>query len=159
MMARHARPGRIEAIFLRPARREDVQAVDHADIAADGLVGDHAPGGKRAVTLIQAEHLAVVAALLGKASVDPGLLRRNIVVSGVNLLAVRKHEIDIGAARLLIAGPCPPCSRMEEVLGYGGYSAMRGHGGVYAEVIDPGRIAVGDSVARADAAEPPAGIF
>ncbi len=146
MMARHAVPGRVEAIYLRPARREDVISVDAAELTFTGLAGDHAAEGKRALTLIQAEHLPVVAALAGRAHVDAGDLRRNIVVSGLNLLAFRKARLRIGGAEIEVTGPCPPCSRMEEALGHGGYTAMRGHGGVYAAVLQLGRIHVGDSV-------------
>lgn len=148
MMARHAGAGRVDSLFLRPGRRLAVETVGHVSVTADGLDGDHGRAGKRAVTLIQAEHLPVVAALLRHDHVDPARLRRNIVVSGINLLGLRHHEIRIGSAILLITGPCPPCSRMEEELGHGGYSAMRGHGGVYAEVTSSGEITVGASVTR-----------
>ena len=146
MMARHARAGRIDWIGLRPARRADVISVDEAQVTATGLSGDHAPDGKRALTLIQAEHLPVIAALAGLAEVPPALLRRNIVVSGLNLLGFRKAQLQIGAAIIEVSGPCPPCSRMEEALGHGGYTAVRGHGGVYASVIRPGTIRIGDAV-------------
>jgi len=84
------------------------------------------------VTLIQREHISAVASILKLDSLDPALLRRNIVVSGINLQALKKKEIQIGEAVLFVTGNCPPCSRMEENLGAGGYNAMRGHGGVTA---------------------------
>ena len=146
MMQRQARTGHVGWIGLRAARRADVTDVEAAEILPDGLVGDHARPGKRAVTLIQAEHLPVIAALLGR-DVDWDQLRRNIVVQGANLAAFRKRQIRIGSAVLFVEGPCPPCSRMEEVLGFGGYSSVRGHGGYYASVVTPGRVALGDQVA------------
>ena len=149
MMARHAGPGRVTWIGLRPERRGAMKTVDTAEITEAGLTGDHGRPGKRAVTLIQAEHLPVIAALSGHDALDPGLLRRNIVVSGINLMALRKGRITIGGATLEISGMAAPCSRMEEALGHGGYNAMRGHGGWCARVIHPGRIALGDPVAPA----------
>jgi len=146
MMARHAVPGRLDWIGLRAERRADVVSVRTVEIREDGLQDDHARAGKRAVTLIQAEHLPVVAALAGLDQVTPEQLRRNLVISGLNLAALRKSHIKIGRAVLQIEGPCPPCSRMEEVLGPGGYNAMRGHGGWYASVVLAGRIDVGDIV-------------
>ena len=148
MMARHARAGAVEAIFLRPERRHPVRRVTAANLAIEGLVGDHASKGKRALTLIQAEHLDVVAGLMNRTALDPVVLRRNVVVSGMNLHALRHQTARIGEAVVRITGPCPPCSRMEEVLGHGGYSAMRGHGGFYAEVLSEGAVSVGDSVTR-----------
>jgi MOSC domain-containing protein YiiM len=146
MMSRHARAGRLEWIGVRPERRAAVLTPTSVDLAIDGLVGDHASGGKKAVTVIQAEHLPVIAALSGQTSVPRALLRRNLVVSGINLVALRKAQLRIGQAVIEIEGPCPPCSRMEEALGAGGYNAMRGHGGWYASVQTPGLIRVGDEV-------------
>lgn len=108
--------------------------------------GAAAAGPKRQVTLIQREHLAVMASLLGRDCLPPELLRRNVVVSGINLIGLKNRRFQIGEAVLEGSGPCDPCSRMEEALGTGGYNAMRGHGGITARVIRGGLIRVGDRV-------------
>jgi MOSC domain-containing protein YiiM len=146
MIARYAQPGRIERILLRPERRGVVQEVAEAALDESGLDGDHARGGKRAVTLLQAEHLGVIGAFLGRGAVDPLELRRNLLVSGLNLAALKRRRLRLGTALIGITGPCAPCSRMERNLGPGGYSAMRGHGGWYAEVLEPGVLRCGDAV-------------
>jgi MOSC domain-containing protein YiiM len=143
--------GRVEWIGRAARSRAPIEAVREVQAAVGtGLEGDHhsqrRPGGKRQVTLIQAEHLPVVAALVGENAVDPALLRRNIVVSGINLLSLKGLRFRIGAAVLEGTGPCDPCSRMDENLGAGGFQAMRGHGGLTARVIESGRICVGDAV-------------
>ena len=113
-----------------------------------GLVGDHYSGksGKRQITLIQSEHLEVVGKILSKEKIDPAQTRRNVVVSGINLLAMKEKQFQIGTAILEMTGNCHPCSRMEENLGAGGYNAMRGHGGITAKVIKDGLIHKGDKV-------------
>ena len=146
MMGRHAQPGRLDWIGLRAERYAPISVVNGADLTEAGLIGDHGRAGKRAVTLIQAEHLAVIASLAGKTAVTPQELRRNFVVSGLNLLALRKGLLCVGTVVLEIHGPCPPCSRMEKILGPGGYNAMRGHGGWYASVVTPGVVQIGDTV-------------
>jgi MOSC domain-containing protein YiiM len=150
LMARFPRQGRLEWIGVRGQRRGPVRVVAEAMAKTGlGLVGDHCrAGGKgaRQVTLIQDEHLPVIVALLGRPDLDPGLLRRNLVVSGINLLALKGMRFRIGVVLLEGAGLCHPCSRMEEALGPGGYNAMRGHGGLTARVLEAGALHVGDPV-------------
>lgn len=146
MLERHAQPGRVACLLVRPARLEQPCEVPSAEVTLEGLAGDHARPGKRAVTLIQAEHLPVIGALLGRGAVDAAILRRNIVVEGLNLSALRGRRIRVGTALLEITGPCAPCSRMEAALGPGGYSALRGHGGWCASVLEPGEVGIGDPV-------------
>jgi MOSC domain-containing protein YiiM len=88
--------------------------------------------------------------------VAPDLLRRNIAVAGINVLALKDRKFQIGDVLLEGSGPCEPCSRMEENLGPGGYNAMRGHGGITARVLEGGTIRVGDAV-RVLEADPPSG--
>jgi MOSC domain-containing protein YiiM len=123
-------------------------------LAGVGLVGDRRAGpgqrpqprGKRHVTLIQAEHLPAVGALLGRDPIDPRLLRRNLVVEGCNLRALRGRRFTVGEVELEGTGGCHPCSRMEEELGAGGYQAMRGHGGLNARILRGGTLRIGDPV-------------
>ncbi|MCA9104197.1 MAG: MOSC domain-containing protein [Pirellulaceae bacterium] len=143
--------GSVEWIGLRPARRAPVTSVNSVAISTEsGLEGDHYHGtrGKaRQVTLIQAEHLAAVGSMLGRDAIDPALVRRNIVVRGINLLALKGRTIRLGEVVLQVTGICAPCSLMEELLGPGGYNAMRGHGGITARVVTDGLLKVGDEVA------------
>ncbi len=168
------RAGRVEWLGIRPARREALLSLSEVEVLENlGILGDHGkksvprlraltgqagedvsavehaqaiPGGpgKRQVTLIQAEHFAVMAALAGLSEVTPQMLRRNIVVSGLSLLALKDKRFQVGEVILEGTGECHPCSRMEENLGVGGYNVVRGHGGLTARVIRGGVIRLGD---------------
>lgn len=117
--------------------------------AGKGLAGDRyktKSNGARQVTLIEAESLRAIASYMRVQEVEPELLRRNIVVRGMNLLALKNQRFRVGEAILEYSGECHPCSRMEDNLGVGGYNAVRGHGGITARIIQSGRIGVGDEV-------------
>ena len=150
LRARFPCSGRVAWIGLRPAPRAAIRVVDWAHLTADaGIEGDHRAargGGKRQVTLIQQEHLGAIAALAGLDAVDPARLRRNLVVSGISLPALKDRCFRIGEAVLEGTGECHPCSRMEENLGPGGYNAVRGHGVVTARVLRSGLVRIGDTV-------------
>ncbi|HBK56219.1 MAG TPA: MOSC domain-containing protein [Xanthomonadales bacterium] len=140
-------PGRVEWIGLRPARDVPMIAVEAVEaVAGAGLRGDrYASGsGTRGMTLIQSEHLPVIAALTARSVVPPALLRRNVVVSGTPLLALVGRRFRIGALLLEGTDPCDPCARMEAALGPGGFNAMVGHGGLCVRIIEGGWLRVGD---------------
>lgn len=153
LMARFPRAGRVDFIGVRPARGVEVQSVDAVQaVAGRGLTGDRYAGGsgKRGVTLIQAEHLPVIAALAGLQAIDPATVRRNLVVSGIPLIALKGRMFRIGDVLLEGTGPCDPCSKMETALGEGGYNAMRGHGGLCARIVEGGAIRLRDAVHAVD---------
>ena len=152
---RFARDGRVVWIGVRPERRAPMVSLEQAMIGLGGLEGDRRKHpGKRAVTLIQSEHLPVIASLAGRDGVSPSDLRRNIVVEQINLRALRDRDIRVGDAVLRLTGPCDPCGLMERVIGHGGYNAMRGHGGMTAEVLQAGAVAVGSAVIPVPAPTP-----
>jgi MOSC domain-containing protein YiiM len=141
--------GRIIWIGIRPERKSPMIKLDSVEaIAGKGLTGDRyaSKNGKRQVTLIQGEHLLAIASLLGRQHVEPELLRRNLVVTGINLLALKDKQFHVGSALLEYTGHCHPCSAMEATFGAGGYNAVRGHGGITARILESGEIKVGDDV-------------
>jgi MOSC domain-containing protein YiiM len=143
------RPGTVEWIGIRPQRRGPVTMVETAELdTSAGVIGDHYNNprrGTRHVTLIQREDLAAIASYLAQ-EVTPEQLRRNIVVSGINLLALKDKRFRLGTALLEMTGECHPCSRMEETFGVGGYNAVRSHGGITARVLESGTVRVGDAL-------------
>lgn len=149
LMSSLPRAGRVQWIGLRPRRDVEMVAVHEAiAVAGCGLQGDRFAGssGKRGVTLIQAEHLPVIAALADHRDVAASLLRRNVVVSGIPVVALKGRKFRIGEVLLEGTDDCDPCSRMEAALGPGGYNAMRGHGGLCARILEGGQLRVGDAV-------------
>ncbi len=154
LRARLPQKGTVTWIGLRSAPRGPVRVVAAAEAHEEhGLVGDHFRGGldsRRQVTLIQEEHLYVVGRFLRLSDdADPEFARRNLVVRGVNLLALVGARFSVGKALLEGTDVCEPCHRMEEGFGLGGYNAMRGHGGITARVIRSGWIKVGNAVTLA----------
>lgn len=140
--------GRLTFIGLRPARHAPVVVVSSATLVTDrGLEGDRyaRKGGNRQVSLIQAEHLPVIGAFV-QTPVVPELLRRNLVIEGIPVAALRRLRFAIGETELEGTDRCAPCSRMREALGPGGYTAMIDMGGILARVIRGGVIRVGDEV-------------
>jgi MOSC domain-containing protein YiiM len=155
-------PGRLAAIVLRPARHAPAILASEARAEPGrGLLGDRRASDlrtsdqarKREMSLFQGEHLPIVARWCGLEVLDPARLRRNLVIMGLNLVAMRspfpdlRLEWAIGEeARIEVTGSCDPCSRMESELGLGGYNALRGHGGMTARILEGGVLRVGDSV-------------
>jgi MOSC domain-containing protein YiiM len=162
LITRIATQGRIEAIVIRPERNQPAQPVDAVKAEPGfGLIGDrraqtkrtNLASRKRELSLIQAEHLPLIASWTGSHHIDATRLRRNLVISGVNLLAMKSPFADVrlewqigNEVCIEVTGPCDPCSKMETEFGVGAYNAIRGHGGVTAMILTSGVIRVGDAV-------------
>ena len=142
--------GRVEWIGIRTNKATPMTVLQEIEARQDhGLSGDKAgkrPGGKRQVTIFQAEYIPFLQSLMPNADISLTNLRRNISISGINLNALKDQTIQVGEAILEVTGFCHPCSKLEENLGQGVFNAMRGHGGLTAKVIESGRIALGDTV-------------
>jgi MOSC domain-containing protein YiiM len=83
--------GTVTWIGIRPKRKAPLLSLNQvAAVTLKGLAGDHFSGSassKRQVTLIQQEHLDLIASVMQLPDLTPGMLRRNLVVKGINLHA------------------------------------------------------------------------
>lgn len=155
--------GKLEWIGVRPARKVPMNILEETmAIEGLGLAGDRrcegSRGSARQATIISVEYIDIITRLLKTGSskkdgIDPAILRRNLVVSGINLTALRHQRFQIGDALFEATAQCHPCSRMEKALGKNGVAAMLGHGGLCAKIIRGGKIKVGDDVVHLGAAE------
>ena len=149
--------GRVIWIGVRPGRGEPMAPCQEAQLTAgEGIVGDHFHSQRnspRQITLMQAEHLPVIAACCGLNEVAPSQLRRNLLVAGINLTALKNRTFRVGSVLLQGTGPCAPCGKMEQALGPGGFNAMRGHGGLCARILSSGTIHLNDDVIAAPLSE------
>jgi MOSC domain-containing protein YiiM len=139
--------GRLEAIWLKRMKLGPMDPVQQATLAAhQGLVGNANQGGKRQVTIIEKEIWEALMDKLG-ASLNPSNRRANLMVSGIHLADSRQKILQIGACRVRIYGETRPCERMDEAWP-GLRKALEENwgGGAFAEILDDGEIAVGDSV-------------
>ena len=147
--------GQLEWIGLRPEHKQAMLVVDQANaIAGLGLEGDHrcekTPGSARQVTLISHEYIQQLAEKINLNAIDPALLRRNLVISGMDMDLLRFQQLKIGDAIFETSALCHPCSRMDQALGKGTKEAMMGLGGLCAKILRGGIIRVGDKVELLD---------
>lgn len=141
--------GEVSWLGVRPEKSAPMLSCSRIEVqVGQGIVGDRFKASRtdREVTLIQVEHIKAMASMLGVKAIDPSLLRRNIAVQGINLLALKSKQFQVGSVIMECTGLAHPCSKMERALGPGGYNAMRGHGGITARVVRSGEIHLSDQV-------------
>lgn len=150
-ISRQLNCGRLEWIGLRPAHKQPMIEVDQVyAIAGLGLEGDHrcekTPGSARQVTLISYEYIQQLAEKINQEKINPTLLRRNLVISGLDMDLLRFQQLKIGDAIFETSALCHPCSRMDQALGEGTKESMMGLGGLCAKILQSGIIRVGDRI-------------
>ena len=148
---RDAGAGVVEAIAIAPAAEAPMEGVQSATaIAGAGLEGDRyargagtfSPGRSdgRDLTLVAAEALA-------DAGVEPLESRRNVVVRGVDVDALRGRRFRIGDVEFVGRRRCEPCAHLERLTRPGVLRALVHRGGLRADIVAGGELRVGDEVA------------
>jgi MOSC domain-containing protein YiiM len=148
--------GVIREIHLAPRAREATHAVTAVQaIAGRGLEGDRYfagigsfsrwPDSGRAVSLIEWETIDATARETG-IDLFEGRSRRNLVTAGVRLNDLVGKRFRIGGAMLRGSRLCAPCRYLERLIGPGLYDALKGRGGLRADIWESGPITVGDAL-------------
>jgi len=139
---------RVEALWIKRVSKGPMDAVPTADlVAGQGMVGNTNQGGRRQVTVLSREAWETTERALGT-SLDPAVRRANVLVSGVDLEQSRERVLALGECRLRIRGETRPCTLMESTrAGLRDALDPEWRGGAFGEVIEGGRIAIGDPVA------------
>jgi MOSC domain-containing protein YiiM len=154
--------GAVAKIFLRPASRAPVREAASAEaVVGAGLVGDHAGGGNRQVTLIDEGRWSDACRELGR-DLTPGGRRANIVVAGFPLGESIGRRIRVDGCLIDVIAETRPCKLMDDFApGLRNALWPECRGGVYGRVVSGGRIGVGGTVdfAPADALPQESGLL
>ena len=132
-----------------PLEHPTLEVAEVECVAGRGLRGDryfdHKPDFKGQITFVARETLERVWGELEipPAKRDIAATRRNVVTSGIDLLALIGREFSIGGVRFLGTEECKPCSWMDRAIGDGAEARLRGHGGLRARILSDGVLRVG----------------
>lgn len=135
----------------RPGTEVPPQAEDRRDElvvrAGFGVVGDRYAGKPAhrdaSVTVLALESLEALAAELGVPPFDPLLARRNVVLRGADVDALRGRTFTLGGVTLLGGRAANPCRWMDVVLAPGAHRGLRGRGGVRCRPLTDGVLRLG----------------
>jgi MOSC domain-containing protein YiiM len=150
--------GQVEGIFIAPAAGAPMVALEQVRVVAGrGLEGDRYFDGRgyysqvppltgRRLTLIEAESLEALARETGIV-LAPHECRRNLVTRGIRLDALIGKRFRVGTIECYGERLCPPCGYIEELTGKPGLNrGLTDRGGIRAEILLDGAIAIGDAV-------------
>lgn len=139
--------GRLEAIWIKPARREAMDPAEKASaVAGRGLAGNADFDAERQVTIVEREVFEALPTQIREA-IDLSARRANFMVSGIRLANTSDRVLEIGPCRIRIRGETKPCHRMDEACP-GLQDALKPNwgGGAWGDLLDDGEILVGDGV-------------
>jgi MOSC domain-containing protein YiiM len=118
-------------------------------VAGHGIRGDrfydYRDNYKGQITFFSVEVFEKLAARFGLTNKSAGDLRRNVIVSGVNLNDLIGEEFSIQGLRLRGTAHCRPCYWMNHALAPGAEEFLHGNGGLRAQILSDGVMAVGDA--------------
>ena len=138
---------RLEQIWIKRSNGGPMDPVKNAELLENrGIVDNANQGGRRQVTLIEAEIWSDVCRILG-ADIPPETRRANLMISGLSLYNTRHRILLIGECQLEILGETKPCRLMDEFFpGLKAELYPKWRGGAFARVLKGGKIKLGDLI-------------
>ena len=136
----------VEAIHLGEPEGPRLRSVETVRaVAGKGLEGDRRyfyedgaePG--RALTLVEAENVEAV-------GLAPGETRRQVTTRGVRLDDLVGRRFRLGEVECYGVELCEPCKHLESLTRPGIQEVLEHRGGLNADILNDGTIAVGDAV-------------
>jgi MOSC domain-containing protein YiiM len=118
-------------------------------VAGHGIRGDrfynYRDNYKGQITFFSFEVFEKLARHFGLTDKSPGAARRNVIMSGVELNDLIGEEFSIQGVRLRGTAHCKPCYWMDHAIAPGADEFLQGNGGLRAQILSDGVIAVGDA--------------
>ncbi len=137
-------PGRVKAIRIAPEREQLPEPVESIDVTDEGLPGDRY-FGRGDITLVEAEALAAFTEETG-IELSHAEIRRQVLTTGIRLNDLLGKRFRVGGVEAVGAEWCEPCNHIESLTYPGVLKGMVHRGGLRADIVQPGTIAVGDEV-------------
>ncbi len=111
-------------------------------VAGQGIAGDrffgHKEGYKGQITFFDEAVFGRLCAEFGVFHKDPGVLRRNVLTAGADLNGLIGREFELQGVVFRGREECRPCHWMDAAFAPGAELAMRGFGGLRAEILTDG---------------------
>jgi MOSC domain-containing protein YiiM len=118
-------------------------------VASHGIRGDrfydYRDNYKGQITFFSFEVFERLASHFGLTNKSAGAVRRNVIVSGVDLNDLIAEEFSIQGVRLRGTAHCRPCYWLEQAVAAGAEKFLEGNGGLRAQILSDGVIAVGEA--------------
>lgn len=137
-------PGQVEAIRISAEHEQLPESVESIDVTDEGLPGDRY-FGRGDITLIEQEALEAFREDTG-IEVSHAEMRRQVLTSGVRLNDLLNKRFRVGGVEAVGVEWCEPCAHIESLTYPGVLKGMVHRAGLRADIVQPGRIAVGDEV-------------
>jgi MOSC domain-containing protein YiiM len=137
-------PGQVEAIHISPEKHVLPEPVDTVVVSDEGMEGDRY-FGRGDITLVEAEALEGLREDTG-IELSPAEVRRQVLTRGVRLNDLLGKRFRVGEVEVVGVEWCEPCNHLQSITYPGVLRGLVHRAGLRAEVVSPGRIAVGDQV-------------